>query len=126
MVEMDKNLILHFEVVDKREVGLKSPNMERKGMIRALDFLTSRVTVDELITDASTSVHKTLGMCSAVRIHMENFICRIATKYPSIHHSYDIWHKSKKLQKALTEVRNIRQCKQCLWKVLPILAVWKC
>lgn len=29
MIEKDKHLILHFEVVDKREVSLKSPNMER-------------------------------------------------------------------------------------------------
>ena len=60
MIEKDKNLILHFEVVDKREVGLKSPNMEREGLIRALNFLKQHITIEELITDASTSVHKTL------------------------------------------------------------------
>ena len=60
MIEKDKNLILHFEVVDKREVSLKSPNMEREGMIRAINFLRPHLTIAEVITDASTSVHKTL------------------------------------------------------------------
>jgi len=49
---------VHTEVIDKREVKLKSPNMENEGM---LDFLLQHVTVSEVITDASTSVHKTLG-----------------------------------------------------------------
>lgn len=61
MIEKDKNLILHFEVMDKREVSLKSPNMEREAMVRALNFLMQHLTIKELITDASTSVHKTLG-----------------------------------------------------------------
>ena len=61
MIEKDKGLILHFEVVDKREVGLKSPNMEREALIRALNLLTHHLNVVELIADASTAVHKTIG-----------------------------------------------------------------
>ena len=30
VMETELNLILHFENVDKREVGLRSPNMERE------------------------------------------------------------------------------------------------
>lgn len=57
LLRRTKKLILHFEVVDKREVGLKSPNMEREALIRALNFLMHHLNVVELITDASTAVH---------------------------------------------------------------------
>ena len=50
-----------MEVIDKRQVKLQSPNMENYGLTRSLDFLLKHVTVTEVITDASTSVHKTLG-----------------------------------------------------------------
>jgi len=92
-----------MEVVDKREVSLKSPNMEREGLIRALDYLSQHVKIGEVITDASTSVHKTLGKPQIILVH--NSLCKVlATRYPDIHHSYDVWHKSKKLRKAVDEV----------------------
>ena len=50
-----------MEVEDKRQVKLRSPNTENEGMIRSLDFLLKHVNISEVITDASTSVHKTLG-----------------------------------------------------------------
>ena len=54
--------ILHVETVDKREVDLKSPNMEREALKRSLQFLTSEnITVTELVTDASSSIRKMLG-----------------------------------------------------------------
>ena len=62
------NKIVHAETIDKREVHLQSPNMEREGLLRTLGFLLSKlddsVTVDEVITDASTSVRTVLGMHS--------------------------------------------------------------
>ena len=62
LMESESNIILHFENVDKREVDLQSPNMEREGMIRSLDFLKEkRLKVVELITDSSSSIAKTLG-----------------------------------------------------------------
>ena len=62
LMESESNVILHFENVDKREVDLQSPNMEREGMIRSLDFLKEkRLKVVELITDSSSSIAKTLG-----------------------------------------------------------------
>ena len=62
MMETDHNQILHFENVDKREVGLHSPNMEREGLIRCLNFLIGNgVQIKEVVTDSSTSVAKTLG-----------------------------------------------------------------
>jgi len=63
----DTNHILHFENADKREVALRSPNMEREGMRHCLEFLLAKgLTVEELITDASSAVAKMLGMYSIV------------------------------------------------------------
>lgn len=46
LIEKDKNLIIHMEVVDKRHVGLKSPNMEREGLVRSLTYLLDHVKID--------------------------------------------------------------------------------
>ena len=59
---MEHHQILHFVNIDKRDVGLHSPNMEREGLIRCLDFLIqSGLKISEVVTDSSTSVAKTLG-----------------------------------------------------------------
>ena len=72
-MESEKNQILHFKNIDKREVGLRSPNMEREGMIRCLDFLIAKgMKVEELITDSSTSVAKTLGMITLIHMNLDN------------------------------------------------------
>jgi len=55
MMEATHNQILHFENVDKREVGLHSPNMERE------EWCTAIEKISEVVTDSSTSVAKTLG-----------------------------------------------------------------
>ena len=56
------------EMIDKREVHLQSPNMEWEGFMHALSFLLGKlddsVIVNEVITDASTSVRTVLGMHS--------------------------------------------------------------
>lgn len=56
-------LIIHCEVVDKRETALKSPNMELLALERALDFLqkTCGVAIQELATDASITVVAFMG-----------------------------------------------------------------
>lgn len=103
-MESEKSQILHFENIDKCEVGLQSPNMEREGMICCLDFLIAKgMKVAELITDSLTSVAKTLGM---VVVHINLYMLQILTetKYPSVYHSRNVWHKVKKLKKALAEV----------------------
>ena len=52
-----------METVNKREVSLQSPNMERKAVSRAIKQLQDNgVTVRELVTDASSAVRKMLGM----------------------------------------------------------------
>ena len=62
MMEATDNQILHFENVNKREVALQPPNMERERMVRCLNFLlSSGMKISEVVTDSSTSVAKTLG-----------------------------------------------------------------
>ena len=61
LMESETNVILHFENIDKREVNLCSPNMEREGMIRSLDFLKEKgLKILELITDSSSSLGKAI------------------------------------------------------------------
>ena len=62
LMETTKNLILHSETMDKREVGNKSPNMEREAANRALTYLKGKVNIAEITTDCSTSVTKMLGL----------------------------------------------------------------
>lgn len=49
--------ILAMIVIDKREVGLKSPNMEKEGLRRALHQLKDAgLQVGELVTDAHVQI----------------------------------------------------------------------
>jgi len=43
-------------VVDKREVNLKSPNMEKVGLQKSLTLLAGTLNVTELVTDAHTQI----------------------------------------------------------------------
>lgn len=81
--------ILHLEVVDKREANLKSPNMEPLGMRRTMAALTENgVEVAEIVTDAHPQITSIMKK-----------------SYPTVQHSYDIWHGSKNLGKKLAAVR---------------------
>ena len=61
-MDADTEQIVHCEIVDKREVQLKSPNMERLGLQRSLNHLSdSSVSVTELVTDASIVIISTIG-----------------------------------------------------------------
>lgn len=58
VMEIESGAILHAETVDKREVNLDSPHMERKAFLRSKGFLLSHVNCTEIITDASSSIQK--------------------------------------------------------------------
>jgi len=60
-MDISNNAIVHVETIDKREVQLKSPNMEREGLSRALKFLEGKISVAEVTTDSSTSVTSLMG-----------------------------------------------------------------
>ena len=62
LMDTATEMVVQTSTVDKREVGGKSPNMEREALFRSLTAVTQHVTVTEVVTDASTSVKKMLGM----------------------------------------------------------------
>ena len=63
MMDIDSNRILHMVIVDKREVHLQSPNMEKEGVERAISYIHGQdINITELVTDASSSVRKMLSM----------------------------------------------------------------
>ena len=69
LMEPDSGAILHCETIDKREVHLKSPNMECEGLKRGLLFLESNgVKIKEITTDASISVISFLGKIKLIMI----------------------------------------------------------
>ena len=88
-MEIESGAILHAETVDKREVDLQSPNMERKkAFIRSMQFLLSNIKCTEIITDASSSIQKQLG-----KNHYSKCLFLFActeTQYPRIFHSLDV------------------------------------
>jgi len=61
LMDISNNAIVYVETIDKREVQLKSPNMEREGLSRALKYLEGKISVAEVTTDSSTSVTSLMG-----------------------------------------------------------------
>ena len=53
-MDVDSNLILHTDTVDKLQVNLQSPNMERRAFIKSMDFLLS--TVKTLLNKSNKKV----------------------------------------------------------------------
>lgn len=49
VMDTGSGYILHTKTVDKREVALQSPNMEKEAFVRSLDFLLSHITCKEII-----------------------------------------------------------------------------
>ena len=63
LMDSEINKILHVETIDKREVNLKSPNMEREAFKRSMEHLINRgIKIVVVVTDASTSVKSTTGL----------------------------------------------------------------
>ena len=61
-MEENSKLVLHQELVDAREVQLKSPNMERLGCERGLLFLLKEFgTIRSFVTDDHISISAMLG-----------------------------------------------------------------
>ena len=107
LMESESNKILHVETIDKREVNLKSPNMEREAFKRSMDYLISRgIKISEVVTDASPTVISTTGNYnfSVITYFIFCHSKKSASAYPDIQHSLDVWHKSKKIKKGLVEV----------------------
>lgn len=99
LMEHATNVIVDFEVVDSRETGGNSVNMEREGLRRLLEKMASTMPFSELTTDASSSIMK--------------LVRETKDKYPQpleLFHSLDIWHKAKKLSKCLHQAAKMKGC----------------
>ncbi|CAB4025600.1 Hypothetical predicted protein [Paramuricea clavata] len=100
LMEQFVNVIVDIEVVDKRETGGVSTNMEVYGLKKLLERVVGEIVVSEIVTDASTAV--------------ATLVRRMKDKYPNefgnLFHALDIWHKSVKLTKRLSKAAKIKGC----------------
>ena len=55
------DLIVHQELIDVRDAQLKSPNMEKIGFQKGLDFLMNQMNVEGVVTDSHSSISALLG-----------------------------------------------------------------
>ena len=86
--------------------------MEKIGLIRAVESLKRKgVKINELVTDASSTVIKHLGMSSLTvttkNSNIPTFSAERDPLFKDTFHSLDVWHKAKKLSKAITEVISL-------------------
>jgi len=66
-MEMGTFKIVHVQTVDKRDVNLQSPNMEHKAFICSMNTIKEKVKCNELVTDVSSTICKTMGKnCTSV------------------------------------------------------------
>ena len=102
LMDHDTNKILHVETVDKREVRLQSPNMERQAFTRSMAHILQLVHGPEVITDASSSIRKIIGKFVVFVVVVTNV--HIFLKKPSTQAWYILWmcgirqKNSRKLQ----------------------------
>lgn len=110
LMEMTTGYIIDLEVLDKREVELKSVNMEKRALQNILERITDVLTVGEVVTDASASVKKMMG-----------------SAFPTIFHSLDVWYKAKSIRKCISKIdsaKNMEKVSQ--WADHIINHFWYC
>jgi hypothetical protein len=56
MMEQILNVIVDLEIIDKREVGGISTNMEVFGLRKLLERIVGKLVINEFVSDASTAV----------------------------------------------------------------------
>ena len=56
-----EDFIVHLECIDKREVGGKSPCMEREALKRRVQKLKDLIKLKEVVTHASSSIIKMMS-----------------------------------------------------------------
>ncbi|XP_068709173.1 uncharacterized protein [Montipora foliosa] len=116
IMEHFTNVVVDFEVVDKRETGGNSTTMEKEALRRLLERMATVFPFGELTTDASPSIIK------LVRDLKEKF-----PQLMELFHSLDIWHKAKKLNKALHQAAKIKGCSDLQeWTDCIVNHFWYC
>lgn len=61
LMEMTTSYIIDVEVTDKRQVDMRSANMEKEARLKILRRLRDILHLVELVNDASASIKKTMG-----------------------------------------------------------------
>lgn len=72
------NLIVHQELIDVREADHKSPNMEKIGCQRGLEYLIDKVIIHGIVTDSHPQITAMLG-----KFHFHSLLaifCAISTE----------------------------------------------
>lgn len=110
-MDYDTNDIISLEVIDKREVSLKSPLMEKEGFVRTLDSLESDgINIKEVVTDAHTQIAKYMR-----------------ESHPGKDHTFEIWHAAKNLGKRLSKVCDRKENKDARYWIKDIVKhFWYC
>ncbi|XP_052779482.1 uncharacterized protein LOC128216843 [Mya arenaria] len=84
VMDQKSKKIVAMEIVDKRECQLKAGLMEATGFKRALTDLQNTVNVTEVVTDAHPQISSIMRK-----------------QFPSIIHSWDMWHGAKTFSRKL-------------------------
>ncbi|XP_063043368.1 uncharacterized protein LOC134437766 [Engraulis encrasicolus] len=92
--------IISMVNIDKRETNRNSVIMEKEGFVRTLETLGEELNVTEVCTDAHSQI--------AALFNKGLF------KDSGIHHSWDIWHGSKNLNKKLVAAGQQKGCSDLL------------
>ena len=71
LMEQFVNVIVDIEVVDKRETGGVSTNMEVHGLKKLLERVVGEIVVSEIVTDASTAVAALVRRMKGIIIVMD-------------------------------------------------------
>eukprot|EP00112_Aurelia_sp_Birch-Aquarium-sp1_P026001 Seg8953.4 transcript_id=Seg8953.4/GoldUCD/mRNA.D3Y31 product="hypothetical protein" protein_id=Seg8953.4/GoldUCD/D3Y31 len=97
VMESETGAVLDMKIVDKRETKGISTNMEVYAAEKMIIKLKDMYTLNEIVTDASSSVAKRISDLKGI--------------YPEIQHlfhSFDTWHKSKSISKKLHKIAKIK------------------
>lgn len=62
LMDVTTSYIIDVEVLDKRETNMKSVMMEKQALQNILLRLKRLLTITEVVTDASASIKKLIGM----------------------------------------------------------------
>lgn len=81
--------VLHVEVVDVREAGGKSPNMEKLAFEKGMEFLMKQINVEEIVTDGHMQIAA---------------LMKNSVKFKDVTHQQDIWHGAKNIAKRVSKV----------------------
>ncbi|XP_068738401.1 uncharacterized protein [Montipora capricornis] len=110
LMEMTTGYIIDLEVLDKREVELKSVNMEKKALEIILQRIKHVLKVVEVVTDASASIKKMMG-----------------SLFQDIFHSLDVWHKAKSIRKCINKTGSSKDLQKISqWSDHIINHFWYC